>query len=167
MTDKQLAQLERELAELDVLLGEVDTTAEKERTVPVEEALNLLEVLDTELRPFLIRYTALLNRSKQFIPIEPSKLERFIPLAEEVSNCVEIGIAIYGTIYLSVIDMMINGINCKQEHVNEIDDLITFLFYDIQLTDDFKGAKSLFTYIKRDNGIEQFVPVITVEGEEG
>jgi hypothetical protein len=146
MTDKQLKQLERELAELETLLGEVDTTAEKVRTVPVKEGIEMLELLDTELRPFIIRYTALINRTKQYVPIEPNKLAKFIPLAERLSNCEELTLATYGTCYLTAIDMVLNGVGCRQEHVTDIETLTTFLFYEIQLTADATDTINLFIY---------------------
>lgn len=161
-----LEKIEREIAELNVLLGEVDTTHKKERTLPVDKGIKLLQVLDTELRPFIVKYTALLNRSKQFIPIAPNKLERFIPLAEELENCVEFDLAFYGSVCLWAIDVMVNGFNSKQEHITDIDELITFLYYCIKLTEDANGTIRLHTYVKGNSGIDLFAPVITKDGEE-
>lgn len=159
-----IEHLEREI---DALLAEQGiATDEKVGTVPVEEGIALLQVLDVELRPFLIRYTALLNKTGQYVPIEPSKLERFMPLAERLSDCVETMLASYGTSYLTAIDMMVNGINCKNANVTDIEDLIQFLFYDIQLTDDANGTIRLFTYSKGKGSGLYGVTVIKDEDSE-
>jgi hypothetical protein len=156
-----LEKIERDIAKLNVLLGEVDTTHEKERTLPVDKGIKLLQVLDTELRPFIVKYTALLNRSNQFIPIEPSKLERFVPITEELMDCVELDFSTYGLFYWIGLGI-INGNNFN----DDIEEAVYQLYRVIKMTGNTNGTISLHTYSKRDSGIDLFAPVITKDEEE-
>lgn len=158
MASDLVKQIEGDIAKLNAILGD---TSIKERKVPVEKGIELLKVLDTEFRPFIVKYTALLNRTKQFIPIEPSKLERFIPLAEELMDCVEIDFSCFGLFYYIALGV-INGDKFNED----IEEAVHLLYKVIKLTGNANGTIRLHTYVKGDSGIDLFAPVITKDEEE-
>lgn len=124
-----IAKLEKEFADVVV--------PHKEYTVTTQEGLQLMTQLDEQFRPFLIKYTGLVNKAKQYIPVDPTKLQPFIKHATRLSNCKELsGI---GVSYLHALQTVLNGFtNDKAE------DAVYTLYYNIQLSDS-KGLYELFT----------------------
>jgi hypothetical protein len=144
MARPTIKEIGRSIAELDVLLAEEGINLPL-LDVTVEKGLQLAEVLNEKLRLFLVRYTALVNRNRAYVAVDTSKLEVFLPLAEELSRCVEPFLFSNGVAYSHALKLIINGFKDAEEAVIE-------LFWALQLTDDFRGVKNLLTYYKGDSG---------------
>jgi hypothetical protein len=153
-----IEKLEREIAEINALLEEEGINVPV-LDVSVERGLQLTEILNEKLRPFIVRYTALVNRNQAYVPVDTTKLQGYVPLAEELSRCVEPILFSDGVGYNHALNLIINGFE-------DVEEAVFWLFWAIQMTDDFKGTKSLLTYHKGNSGFLNLTPVITVEGEE-
>jgi hypothetical protein len=145
MKDRSVAQIKKEIAKLDELLLKEGVTLLPQEDIPVKRGLELLAVLNDKLRPFVVKYTALVNRKQECVTVDTSKLQDYVPLAEELSRCEEVFIGMQGTAYNHALKLIINGFEDVEEGVFE-------LFTAIQMTDHYMETKSLFTYTE-DGGL--------------
>ncbi|MGD6964058.1 hypothetical protein ACQCVB_17725 [Fictibacillus phosphorivorans] len=141
MKARSVAQINKEIAELDRLLGEEGYSELPLYDVPVKRGLVLANALNEKLRPFIIKYTALVNRKQAYVTVDVSKLQEYVPLAEELSRCEDIMLGMYGIAYKHALKLIINGFEDAEEGVHD-------LFWAIKMTDDYKGIKNLFTRIE-------------------
>lgn len=147
-------ELELSIAEIDALLLAEGVEVNKvDDVISVDEGLEIAGVLNERLRPFIIQYTAILNRSKTAIPVPTEKLAGYIEQAEKLSNTAEIILSCMGTAYLHAIKLITNGFD-------DIEDTVFELYVTIKLT-ELDELKRLLTYVESSGAIG-----VTVDKDE-
>lgn len=155
--EKGLAQVKRELAEIDKLLAAEGIVVDCKFDVPVEEGVELAKVLDSKLRPFLVRYVSLLNKGKQYVPITADKLADYVQVAEKLSRTNDIILSWIGVAYGHAIKAILNGAD------NDVEDLVQELFTYLKIS-DIKGFYSF--YVKSEGGTLNGINVVKDEDAE-
>lgn len=114
MKPRTIEDIKRSIKELDTLLEGVSIAL---GNVSNREGLQLLAQLDEQLRPFIIKYTGLINKSKRYVPVEPAKLQPFVPLATRLSECEEILLNSAGFAYAHALNLILNGFEDAEDAV--------------------------------------------------
>lgn len=158
MKDRSLAKIKKEIAELDEILEKEGIAELPLFNIPIQRGLVLLAILKDMLRPFIVKYTALVNRNKAYVAVDTSKLQKYLPLAAELKRCEEPLLFMAGMAYNHALKLITSGFEDAEEAVFE-------LFWTIKITDTDKETIKLLTYIDKEN-IEDGIGITVVKDED-
>jgi hypothetical protein len=147
-------ELLKSIAEIDELLSKEGIIVDYDFNVSIEEGLQLAEILNSKLRPFIVQYTSLANKGKKYVPITADKFADYLPLCERLSRTEEVLLSTVGFAYGHSIKLITSG------ETTDIEDLIYELFICTQLT-DLNGIINLNTLIQSSGFIGEVICRLT------